>query len=233
MEDIGGTSDAEVLGNLYDVQEKKRWSEDDDILLLTQANNERPFALLSIDGFTRRGLDGKKAQNRFLLLVRQHKAHNESSARLFGVAEDETAKTKLLDDLVPLYMDAIVKKSGVPTSDAAIKAADTKFIRDQAMSRGRRRLSSESEPTESTPSGKRKMILDVQEIEISLEREKMAFKRIKLEKELEEKEKERLEREKDREERKKDRLERQQIREVENRRNEELMRIIRHFIEKQ
>ncbi|RLO05632.1 hypothetical protein DYB28_004783, partial [Aphanomyces astaci] len=67
MEDIGGTSDAEVLGNLYDVQEKKRWTEDDDILLLTQANNERPFvqrkdatrawqavagALLSIDGFT-------------------------------------------------------------------------------------------------------------------------------------------------------------------------------------
>ncbi|RHZ05303.1 hypothetical protein DYB37_013142, partial [Aphanomyces astaci] len=97
MEDIGGTSDTEVLGNLYDVQEKKRWTEDDDILLLTQANNERPFvqrkdatrawqavagALLSIDGFTRRGLDGKKAQNRFLLLVRQHKAHNESSARL-------------------------------------------------------------------------------------------------------------------------------------------------------
>ncbi|RHY94324.1 hypothetical protein DYB31_016078 [Aphanomyces astaci] len=76
MEDIGGTGDAEVLGNFYDVQEKKRWTEDDDIFLLTQANNERPFvqrkdatrawqavggAFLSIDGFTRCRLDGKKA----------------------------------------------------------------------------------------------------------------------------------------------------------------------------
>ncbi|RLO10818.1 hypothetical protein DYB28_013654 [Aphanomyces astaci] len=117
MEDIGGTGDAEVLGNFYDVQEKKRWTEDDDIFLLTQANNERPFT------------GWKEGTDRFLLLVCQHKAHHESFARLSGVAEDETAKTKLLDDLVPLYMDAMVNKSGVPTSDAAIKAADTKFIR--------------------------------------------------------------------------------------------------------
>ncbi|KAF0712600.1 hypothetical protein AaE_011983 [Aphanomyces astaci] len=129
MEDIGGTGDAEVLGNFYDVQEKKRWTEVDDIFLLTQANNERPFVQRKDATRAWQATGWKEGTERFLLLVCQHKAHNESFARLSGVAEDETAKTKLLDDLMPLYMDAIVNKSGVPTSDAAIKATDTKFIR--------------------------------------------------------------------------------------------------------
>ncbi|CAK4715317.1 hypothetical protein LEN26_014846 [Aphanomyces euteiches] len=126
-----------------DIQEKKWCTEDEDTILLTQVNNDRPFlqrkdttkawealatTLRSIPGFTRPSLDGKKCQNRFLLLVRQHKSQDNASARLSGVSEDETPKTKLLDDIVPLYMDAVVKKKGSTSSDAAVKAADVKFI---------------------------------------------------------------------------------------------------------
>ncbi|RHY19935.1 hypothetical protein DYB32_010139 [Aphanomyces invadans] len=67
-------------------------------------------ALKDVEGFSRPGIDGKKAQNRFLLLVRLHKASNLEAARASGVSEDETEKSKLLDDLVPLYNDALVKK---------------------------------------------------------------------------------------------------------------------------
>ncbi|KAG9403142.1 hypothetical protein AC1031_006690 [Aphanomyces cochlioides] len=216
---------AETLES-QDIQEKKWWTEDEDTILLTQVNNDRPFlqrkdttkawealatTLRSIPGFTRPSLDGKKCQNRFLLLVRQHKSQDNASARLSGVSEEETPKTKLLDDIVPF--------------DAAVKAADVKVIRDQAMTRGYRQTPSNAETTEQIATGKRKMVLECQEMEISLERDKLAFKKMKFEREMEEKEK-------DREEREKERQERQQIREIENKRNEEMMRIIRHFIER-
>ncbi|KAG9413501.1 hypothetical protein AC1031_012722 [Aphanomyces cochlioides] len=92
-------------GEVQDQQEKKWWNDDEDTALLAQVNNDRPFmqlkdttkawnamaeALRLAPGFTRRGIDGRKAQNRFLLLVRQHKSRNTASARLSGVAEDET-----------------------------------------------------------------------------------------------------------------------------------------------
>ncbi|KAG9411825.1 hypothetical protein AC1031_017451 [Aphanomyces cochlioides] len=215
---------AETLKS-QDIQEKKWWTEDEDTILLTQVNNDRPFlqrkdttkawealatTLRSIPGFTRPSLDGKKCQNRFLLLVRQHKSQDNASTHLSGVCEEETPKTKLLDDIVPLYMDAVGKK---------------KFIRDQAMTRGYRQTPPNAETTEQIATGKRKMVLEAQEMEISLERDKLAFKKMKFEREMEEKEK-------DREEREKERQERQQIREIESKRNEEMMRIIRHFIER-
>ncbi|RHY22042.1 hypothetical protein DYB32_009637 [Aphanomyces invadans] len=181
--------------------------------------------LRSVVGFSRTTLDGKKAQNRFFLLLRQNKTQNDVSARLSGVDEDETAKSKLLDDLVPLYKDAMAKKKSMIASEAALKAGDTKIVRDQAMSRGHRQSTSDSEQGGPTSTGKRRMILDAQQLEIALKREKMAFKKVKFEREMEEKEKDRLEREKERQER-------QQIRDIENRLNEEMMRIIRHFIEK-
>ncbi|ETV75231.1 hypothetical protein H257_10425 [Aphanomyces astaci] len=51
--------------------------------------------LKDVDGFTRPGIDGKKAQNRFLLLVRHHKSNNNEAARLSGATEDETPKSRL------------------------------------------------------------------------------------------------------------------------------------------
>ncbi|ETV94614.1 hypothetical protein H310_11875 [Aphanomyces invadans] len=145
-------------------------------------------ALKDVEGFSRPGIDGKRAQNRFLLLVRQHKASNLESARASGVSEDETEKSKLLDDLVPLYNDTLVKKklSAQPT-EAEEKAANIKFIREQAMLRGRRKSSESGDASDGSVLSKRKLIQDAQDKEMDLERERIAFKKLKFEREMEEK----------------------------------------------
>ncbi|RHY18814.1 hypothetical protein DYB32_010327 [Aphanomyces invadans] len=231
---------SESTDDVDDTPEKKWWTEEDDIILLTQVNNDRPFtkrqttkawevlavALRDIEDFTRPGIDGKKAQNRFLLLMRQHKARNDKAERLSGVSESETEKSRLLDDLATLSKDAVKKRSTATTTmEAAEKIEQVKYIREQAMQRGRRHSTSDSsDVAEPVVSSKRKMIMDALEMEVALEREKLQFKRLKFERELEE-------REKDRAEREKERIERQQIRETENQRNEEMMQIINHVIQ--
>ncbi|KAF0705966.1 hypothetical protein AaE_014306 [Aphanomyces astaci] len=224
-----------------EVHEKKWWTEEEDKILLTQINNTRPFlqrkdtrkawdtmaaTLKDVDGFTRPGIDGKKAQNRFLLLVRQHKSNNNEAARLSGATEDETPKSRLLDDLVPLYNDAATKKrAATPLSEADEKAASIKFIREQAMLRGKRKSLESSDGSDVGGLSKKKLILEAQDKEVELEKERLAFKKLKFEREMEEREKDRAERELERQER-------QQIRDIESRRNDEMMRIIRHFIDK-
>ncbi|ETV90957.1 hypothetical protein H310_14301 [Aphanomyces invadans] len=242
--DSGGSSGVNSSDNLQELQEKKWWLEDDDVMLLTQINNDRPFmqrkdamkawealaaTLRSHPSFSRRTLDGRKAQNRFLLLIRQHKSSSNASARLSGVSEDESAKTRLLDDIMPLYQDSLATKRRQIDADtkldaAATKAADVKFIRHQAMLRGRRQSTSDSDGTDSAPTGKRKMVLEAQELEIALEREKLAFKKAKFEREMEERKKDRIEREKEREER-------QQIRDIGNQRHEEMMKLVLHLLQ--
>ncbi|ETV99361.1 hypothetical protein H310_08075 [Aphanomyces invadans] len=203
---------AEAAEDSTETLDKKWWSEDDDILLLTQINNDRPFlqrqatkaweamalTLRGIDEFNQQGIDGKKAQNRFLLLMRQHKTRKETAARLSGAAEEETAKSRLLDDLASLFNDAIVKrKKAAAVVDAAEKAEKVKFVREQAMQRGRRQsFSDSSDVAEPTVTSKRKMIMDAHEMEVALELEKLEFKRLKFERELEERAKGREEREK-------------------------------------
>ncbi|RHY85418.1 hypothetical protein DYB26_011432 [Aphanomyces astaci] len=237
-----------------EVHEKKWWTEEEDKILLTQINNTRPIlqrkdtrkawdtmaaTLKGVDGFTRPGIDGKKAQtrflllidgkkaqNRFLLLVRQHKSNNNEAVRLSGATGDETPKNRLLDDLVPLYNDAATKKrAATPLSEADEKAASIKFIREQAMLRGKRKSLESSDGSDVGGLSKKKLILEAQDKEVELEKERLAFKKLKFEREMEEREKDRAERELERQER-------QQIRDIESRRNDEMMRIIRHFIDK-
>ncbi|RHY32527.1 hypothetical protein DYB32_002473 [Aphanomyces invadans] len=144
------------------------------------------LTLRGVDEFTRQGIDGKKAQNRFLLLMRQHKTRNKKPARLSGAAEEETVKSRLLDDLASLFNDAIVKrKKAAAVVDAAEKAEKVKFVREQAMQRGRRQsVSDSSDAAEPIVTSKRKMIMDAHEMEVALEREKLEFKRLKFECEL-------------------------------------------------
>ncbi|ETV75056.1 hypothetical protein H257_10656 [Aphanomyces astaci] len=74
---------------------KTWWSEDDDLLLLIQTNIERPFLALKnkmmawndtaagcmrIDGFGRKSLNGKKASQRFQLLLENHRNGEDSPA---------------------------------------------------------------------------------------------------------------------------------------------------------
>ncbi|ETV76857.1 hypothetical protein H257_09293 [Aphanomyces astaci] len=194
-----------------EVHEKKWWTEEEDKILLTQINNMRPFlqrkdmrkawdtmaaTLKDVDGFTRPG--SKKAHNRFLLLVRQHKSNNNEAARLSGATEDKTPKSRLLDDLVPLYNDAATKnRAATPLSEADEKAASIKFVREQAMLRGKRKSLESSDGSDVGGLSKKKLILqlEAQDKEVELDKERLAFKKLKCEREMEEREKDRAERE--------------------------------------
>ncbi|ETV99362.1 hypothetical protein H310_08076 [Aphanomyces invadans] len=190
---------AEAAEDSTETLDKKWWSEDDDILLLTQANNDRPFLQRqATKAWEAMALTLRGAQNRFLLLMHQHKTRNETAARLSGAAEEETVKSRLLDDLASLFNDALVKrKEAAAVVDAAEKAEKVKFVREQAMQRGRRQsVSDSSDVAEPIVTSKRKMIMDAHEMEVALELEKFEFKRLKFERELEERAKGREEREK-------------------------------------
>ncbi|RHZ03361.1 hypothetical protein DYB37_012728, partial [Aphanomyces astaci] len=107
-----------------------------------------------------------------------------------------------------------------PLSEADENAASIKFIREQAMLRGKRKSLESSESSDVGGLSKKKLILEAQDKEVELEKERLAFKKLKFEREMEEREKDPAERELEQQER-------QQIR-----RNDEMMRIIRHFIDK-
>ncbi|ETW05357.1 hypothetical protein H310_04289 [Aphanomyces invadans] len=97
---------------------RKWWSDADDLSLLTQVNNDLPFKhakstakawdsvaakLLQAPSFARNGLDGKKASSRFFHLLRVHRKFQETSKYMSGVAQGETGKIVLLDELLQLY----------------------------------------------------------------------------------------------------------------------------------
>ncbi|CAK4652109.1 hypothetical protein LEN26_011844 [Aphanomyces euteiches] len=173
------------------------WSEEDDVSLHIQVNSELPFkaikttraweelasSLQRVDGFSRSRLDGKKVQNRFNSLIKCHRKYQAASASLSGVSQDETEKVRLLDELVRLVGDNESKKeSSVNLQQKIEKAEATKFIRDEAMKTcSRKRISSDDQDVEGRTSKKQKLILDVQDKEIELEREKLELKKQKLE----------------------------------------------------
>ncbi|KAH9138146.1 hypothetical protein AeRB84_017489 [Aphanomyces euteiches] len=88
-------------------------------MLLREVNARQPFrlrrglvmdawlqvaeALSSQEGFSRVGFDG---QNRFSLLIENHRSHNLTSLRASGVEEDYDEKTQLLDELLASIDDA-------------------------------------------------------------------------------------------------------------------------------
>ncbi|ETV90909.1 hypothetical protein H310_14397 [Aphanomyces invadans] len=61
--------------------------------------------VLQIDGFGRKTLDGKKAAQRFGLLVEAHRKFQAKSKFMSGSNQEENEKTQLLDDLVALVDD--------------------------------------------------------------------------------------------------------------------------------
>ncbi|KAG9412972.1 hypothetical protein AC1031_015991 [Aphanomyces cochlioides] len=165
-------------------------------------------SLLQTPGFGRRFLDGKKAQNRFLNLIKAHRKFQNKSLTLSGVNQEETEKTRLLDELVGLIDDYDSMKQSDRESETAKqqqKEISAMYVREQAMLRGRQKIVDTSETSESsevdgTVGRKRKLIEEVQAKEIALEQERLAFKKLKFEREMEEREKDRQEREKERQE---------------------------------
>ncbi|KAH9141428.1 hypothetical protein AeRB84_014391 [Aphanomyces euteiches] len=114
-----------------------RWTDEDDMALLTQANNDRPFllekdimkgwdslgtSLLQGPGFSRLNLDGKKAAHRFHLLLDKHEVFQKESTYMSGVDQGHTKMHILLDDLAALRADNAVAKKNKQDTAAAEKA---------------------------------------------------------------------------------------------------------------
>ncbi|KAF0701736.1 hypothetical protein As57867_007839, partial [Aphanomyces stellatus] len=163
-----------------EVQARKRWSDGDDLILLIQVNNDRPFLaerhmtraweflaekVLAVDGFSRPALDGKKASNRFTLLVKQHLVYQKTSKYLSGVNQDETEKDILLDELTALYTDndkSKTQKKALEAAKRTVREVGAKFVRDEAMSRASRRQSQEPSDTDAPTSGKKRLLMEIQ-----------------------------------------------------------------------
>ncbi|RHX96931.1 hypothetical protein DYB25_013828 [Aphanomyces astaci] len=156
-----------------EVHEKKWWTEEDDKVLLTQINNMRPF-LQRKD--TRNAWDTMAATLKDVdgFIGQASTYNNNEAARLSGATEDETPKSRLLDDLVSLYNDAATKKrAAMPLSEADENAASIKFIREQAMLRGKRKSLESSESSDVGGLSKKKLILEAQDKEVELEKESL------------------------------------------------------------
>ncbi|KAF0690678.1 Aste57867_17933 [Aphanomyces stellatus] len=219
-----------------DIHAKKRWREDDDMILLIQVNNDRPFlaerhttkawsqlasTISSADNFSRRYVTGKLAAHRFKLLLKQHAQFQQSSKYQSGTSQEESGKIQLLDELTELVNDNETNKSRKRAADESKKEErleGARLIRHEAMSRAAPRKSQEITDSDAPSSGKKRMILEAQEMEVAPEREKLEFKKAKFEREMEDREKEREER----------RL----VREMESKRNDAMMAIIQQLLAK-
>ncbi|RHY97527.1 hypothetical protein DYB37_005091 [Aphanomyces astaci] len=211
-----------------------RWTSEDDLALLIQANNERPFLqdrvmkswgvlacnLLKAPGFSRQEceVDGKKTSHRFHLLLDNHEKFQKESVYLSGVDQEHNEMHILLDELVALRKDNMAKKKGKQQANAADQQekarseAAARHIRDEAMRtcpKKRAKVQDDERDEASTTPSKKKMLVDFHQDEIQLERERLAFKKAKMEQEIEEK---RLDREERREARENDRKQREETR---------------------
>ncbi|RHY44091.1 hypothetical protein DYB38_012569, partial [Aphanomyces astaci] len=120
---------------------RKKWTFDEDIVLLRQVSADLPFeashgtigsnwesvarTLTSCSTFGR-NVNGKKCQNRFNILLDEHKILRQEAMKASGASEDETEKTQLLDDLL-LRMQETEEKS-VKASIAASAANRSKDL---------------------------------------------------------------------------------------------------------
>ncbi|RLO11470.1 hypothetical protein DYB28_000912 [Aphanomyces astaci] len=151
---------------------RKKWTFDEDIVLLRQVSADLPFeashgtigsnwesvarTLTSCSTFGR-NVNGKKCQNRFNILLDEHKILRQEAMKASGASEDETEKTQLLDDLL-LRMQETEEKS-VKASIAASAANRSKdlnahHVRQEAMKTIGKRKVEELGPSKSTPTKK-------------------------------------------------------------------------------
>ncbi|KAH9093022.1 hypothetical protein Ae201684P_008688 [Aphanomyces euteiches] len=150
-----------------------RWTDEDDLALLTQANNDRPF-LLEKD--IMKGWDSVAAT---LLRMSGFSSLNKESTHLSGVDQEYTEKHSLLDDLVALRNDSVAIKKTKQDSIAAEKSRSeegARHIRDEAMKTCGKRKKSENDQEGATPT-KKSFLLEYQREELVLERERLALKR--------------------------------------------------------
>jgi hypothetical protein len=207
-------------------QDKRRkWTAEDDMTLLIQVAADQPFAadkgqvskawqtladtLNQCDHFTR-FVDGKKAQNRFISLVDEHRHFDATSAKLSGVDEAMTSKLRLLDDIVSLLND--VKMVSIPSQATNDDDKDKienggMIVREMAMKTLKRRVTTsddnESSKKKATVENRRNSLAAAIEAEGERERasreKELDFKRYKFDNELKQREFDREERKAERE----------------------------------
>ncbi|KAG9413176.1 hypothetical protein AC1031_016199 [Aphanomyces cochlioides] len=187
---------------------KTRFSDAEDVIILREVNAKLPFMskrgtvmqawnavaeAVSLDeSFNRPGFDGKRAQNRFTLLMEAHKTHNTASAQASGVDEEYDEKTMLLDELTAAYDDW--KSEDKARLDEAQRQAEHieslgATVREEAMkSLGKRKASSqEVDPGNSTSGGGN--IIKMMKILHDDSAADLEFRKYQYEKDLEEREK--------------------------------------------
>ncbi|ETV88325.1 hypothetical protein H257_01598 [Aphanomyces astaci] len=160
-----------------------RWTSEDDLALLIQANNERPFLQ-----DRECEVDGKKTSHRFHLLLDNHEKFQKESVYLSGVDQEHNEMHILLDELVALRKDNMAKKKGSNKQTRLIsKKRRGPNIRDEAMRtypKKRAKVQNDERDEASTTPSKKKMLVDFHQAEIQLEWERLAFKKAKMRKRL-------------------------------------------------
>ncbi|KAF0704671.1 hypothetical protein AaE_014818 [Aphanomyces astaci] len=144
--------------------------------------------IMTIDGFGRQSLDGKKASQRFSLLLESHRQFQAKSKFMSGCSQEETEKTQLLDELVAIVDDQRAIKEERQMASSAVKEkalTATALIRDEAMQRASKRKSVDGDD-DVTTSNKKKALFEVQQAEIDLEKQRLEYKKLKLQAEINE-----------------------------------------------
>ncbi|ETW05262.1 hypothetical protein H310_04226 [Aphanomyces invadans] len=198
---------------------RRVFTEREDVLLLTQVSVEMPFLahrgkimdvwesvarnLATIGEFDRPNFDGKKAQARFLILLRDHRDSNNASQRASGAAEHVTEKTVLLDDLCNQVDEAKQeehRRAANECEEAATVEENGATVRDEAMrSQGKRKAQEDDDESRGGGGGKMLKVLSLMNESNKCE---LDLRKLMFEKEMEER---KLDQIKELEERAKDR----------------------------
>ncbi|DAZ95019.1 TPA: hypothetical protein N0F65_003645 [Lagenidium giganteum] len=222
--------------------ERENWTYDEDVSLLRQINADLPFTakhgavmdawdavanVLVAASFSRRNLDGKKAQNRLITLLDRHKKDEKASDEGSGIAEPYPEHRQLLDTLASLVEDHRATAAAQSDHEKIRREADEKageLARNAAMrSMGKRKTSDDL--TSPKKRGRMESILAALAEETKREAKSKA-QEIEMRKlELEER---RLEREEARREREADRDERLCVAEIEREKTLALLEALLH-----
>ncbi|CAK4094344.1 unnamed protein product [Aphanomyces euteiches] len=175
--------------------------------LLVQANNERPFLHervmkawdelainpLQIRGFTRRNCN----------LDDNHEKFQKETIYMSGVDQDHNNRHILLNQLLALRTDSLVRKKSKQQANTAEREEKSRtedaarHIRDQAMKTCQKleavNSDNDKDDKPATPS-KKTLLVNFRNEEVQLDRERLVFKKEILKLEIEEKRLDRLER---------------------------------------
>ncbi|KAG9403528.1 hypothetical protein AC1031_006168 [Aphanomyces cochlioides] len=192
---------------------RRKFSDHEDVMLLRQVNAERPFEArrgevmkvwasiaqkLDDDGeFDTSGCDSKKAQHRFDVLLKHHRAFDRESMLTSGIDQNYDEKLQLLDELLSAVDDSIMQdkeRAETAISDSQREESEGERIRNESLSSlGKRKKTEEENDGNSTGGGRLiKLTTSMQEdnkADLELRRSDLEFRKYQFETELAEREK--------------------------------------------